>query len=205
MLKNSAARAIKHLRVSPLAVMESNDKNRVILDLSFGAGGDGDGWTGGNGDTCFETAPVSIGGVLPSILRHACALRETKGGGVPIYRSKKDVADAFRRIHIECEKAPVFSYVVDECLMVDFRMAFGRRNSPGWWSLVESAMVHSHRHTNIFNVQVLPEAEEIALNMRVLASPLGEPPACAPPGVAVEPFASEFTPGIFFGEMSVDE
>ena len=69
-LHKSAARKIKHLRVSPLAVVESKDKTRVILDLSFGAGGDGDGWKGVNGDTCFETAPISeIGGVLPNILR----------------------------------------------------------------------------------------------------------------------------------------
>lgn len=41
LLHTSAARAIKHLRDSPLAVVESKEKNRVILDLSFGAGGDG--------------------------------------------------------------------------------------------------------------------------------------------------------------------
>ena len=38
-LHKSMARRIKHIRVSPLAVAQSKDKKRVILDLSHGKGG----------------------------------------------------------------------------------------------------------------------------------------------------------------------
>lgn len=101
---------IKHLRISPLAVTESKDKFRVILDLSFGSGGSGKGRLGVNGDTCFEKALVcEIGGVMPNnVMRRVCALRQDVGSEVPIYGAKMDVKDAFRRIHIEWDKAPNF-------------------------------------------------------------------------------------------------
>ena len=68
---------------------------------------------------------------MPAILRRICALREAVGPDVPIYTSKMDVKDAFRRLHVAWEKAPTFAYMVNDLIVVDFRLPFGWRNSPG--------------------------------------------------------------------------
>ena len=114
------------------------------MDLSFEKGGAVDEYIGVNGDTAFKKAPKSeTGGVMPAILRRICALREAVGPDVPIYTSKMDVKDAFRRLHVAWEKAPTFAYMVNDMIVVDFRLPFGWRNSPGWWALHASAVRHA--------------------------------------------------------------
>ena len=205
-LHKSMARGIKHIRVSPLAVAESKDKKRVILDLSYGKGGPQRGRTGVNGDTNFDGAPLcEVGGVLTNVLRRICALRDAVGTKVPVYTAKMDVKDAFRRIHVEWEKAPVFAYTVGNLLVIDFRMPFGWRNSPGWWSLTASAVAHSHRNTNLYNAVVLPDACAIAEGVSVVPPPKDSAAAGAPEGVTVEPFAGDPINGNFDSEMYVDD
>ena len=120
-LHKSAAEFVSHLRISPLGVSSSKEKLRVILDLSFGKGGAVDEYIGVNGDTAFEKAPKSeTGGVMPVSVRRVCALREAIGPDVPIYTSKMDVKDAFRRLHVAWEKAPTFAYMVNDLIVVDF-------------------------------------------------------------------------------------
>ena len=81
---------------------------------------------GDNGDTAFEKAPESeTGGVMPAILRRICALREAVGTDVPIYISKMDVKDAFRRLNVAWEKAPTFAYMVNGLIVVDVCLPFG--------------------------------------------------------------------------------
>ncbi|CAN0563453.1 unnamed protein product, partial [Laminaria digitata] len=41
-----------------------------------------------------------------------------------------DVKDAFRRIHIAWDKTSVFSYVLGEFIVLDFRLPFGWGPSP---------------------------------------------------------------------------
>ena len=61
---------------------------------------------------------------MPAILRRICALREAVGPDVPIYISKMDVKDAFRRLHVAWEKAPTFAYMANDLIVVDFRLPF---------------------------------------------------------------------------------
>ena len=48
------------------------------------------------------------GEVLFRFIAQTCARREKVGAEMRIYISKKDVKDAFRRVHIEWDKAPTF-------------------------------------------------------------------------------------------------
>lgn len=72
---------------------------------------------------------------MSSLLSRAYALRQEVGTFVPIHSPKLDVKDAYRRIHIEWEKAPI-SYAVEGLLVVDCCMAFRWQNLSGWWSLM---------------------------------------------------------------------
>ena len=161
MLHKSAAEFVSHLRIFPLGVSSSKEKLRVSLDLSFGKAGAVDEYSGVNEDTAFEKAPKSeTGGVMPAIWRRMCALREAVGPDVPIYTSKIDVKDAFRRLHVAREKAPTFAYMVNDRMVVDFR--FGWRNSLGWWALHASAVWHTYFNTCLRTARVLLDAHEIA-------------------------------------------
>ena len=99
---------------------------------------------------------------MHAILRRICALREAVGPDVPIYTSKMDVKDAFRRLHVAWEKAPTFAYMVNDMIVVEFRLPFGWRNSPGWWALHASAVRHAYCNTSLRTARVLPDAHEIA-------------------------------------------
>ena len=79
-----------------------------------------------------------------------------------------DVKDAFRRLHVAWEKAPTFAYMVNDLIVVDFRLPFGWRNSPGWWALHASAVRHAYCNTSLRTARVLPDAHEIAKNIRVI-------------------------------------
>lgn len=197
-LHRSVAHAIRGLRISPLAVVDERQKSRVILDLTVGAGV--------NKDTDFDKAPVcDLGDVIFRFIAQTCARREQVGADVPIYISKMDVKDAFRRVHIEWEKAPIFSYVVGEYIVIDFRLAFGWRSSPGWWGLMAAAILHSHRNTDVNTAVVLPDARLIAKDVKVLVPAEGLSATCAPYGVGVIPKLKGNPEAEFYAEMYVDD
>ena len=182
----------------PLAVVDERQKLRVILDLTVGAGV--------NTDTDFDKAPVcDLGDVLFRFIAQTCVRREQVGADVPIYISKMDVKDAFRRVHIEWEKAPIFSYVVGEYIVIDFRLAFGWRSSPGWWGLMAAAILRSHRNTDVNTAVVLPDARVIARDVKVLVPAEGVSATCAPPGVVIVHEPQGKPEGEFYAEMYVDD
>ena len=87
------------------------------MDLTAGAGV--------NTDTDLDKPPVrDLGDILYRFITQTCVCREQVGADVPIYISKMDVKDALRRAHIEWEKAPNFSFVVVEYIVIDFRLEF---------------------------------------------------------------------------------
>ncbi|MEP3733698.1 MAG: hypothetical protein ABJN02_17340 [Lentilitoribacter sp.] len=139
-------------------------------------------------DTDFDKSPVcDLGEVLFRFIAQTCVHREQVGAEVPIYISKMDVKDAFRRGHIEWDKAPTFSYVVGEHIVIDFILVFGYRSSPGWWGLMVAAILHSHRNTDVNTPVVLPEARLIANDVKGLLPAEGSSAICAPLGVVVVP------------------
>lgn len=148
-------------------------------------------------NTWFEKAP--------NIIRRTCGLREAVGPAVPIFTSKLDVKDAFRRIHVEWAKASYFAYMVGDFIVVDFRLLFGWRNSPGWWALTASDICHAYRNTNARNADVLADACEIAKNVKVVQPPVEKLAVGSPLGVQVTPLDGDPLDGDFEAEMYVDD
>ncbi|CAM9662681.1 unnamed protein product [Choristocarpus tenellus] len=54
--------------------------------------------------------------------------------------SMMGVKDNFRQVLVEPQGAAKFGYCVGDLLVIDFRLQFGWRNSPGWWDLLASAL-----------------------------------------------------------------
>ena len=57
------------------------------------------------------------------------------------------VKDAFRQVAVEITRTLVFGYVSGGLVVVDRRLPFGWRNSPGFWYLFGSALEHVHNKT----------------------------------------------------------
>ena len=103
-----------------------------------------------------------------------------------ILLQKMDVKSAFRQIPVDPAGAPAFAYVVGEFLVVDLRLQFGWRGSPGWWGLVASAIEHVHRRTTRDTVRLTPSGVRAAAHVRV-APPTGHGIVPIPPQCEVRP------------------
>ena len=79
----------------------------------------------------------------------------------------------------------VFSYVVREYIVIDFRLVFGWRSSPGWCGSMDAAILHSHRSADVNTAVILPKVPLIARDVVVLVPSEGVSASCAPPGVVV--------------------
>ena len=116
------------LRVSPLAVI-LEPKLRIVHDLSFASAG---GRTSVNSDTDFSSAPpCELGHVLREVLLRVLFLRQTHGRSARIVLCRVDVKEAFRQVLVDPVGASVFGYVTGGRVVVDLRLQFGWRNSPG--------------------------------------------------------------------------
>ena len=139
------------LRISPLSVV-LEPKFRNIHDLAFARAG---GLTSVNGDTDFDSAPPSeLGHVLREVLPRVMVLRQTHGSNARILLCRMDVKDAFRQALVDPVGAPVFGYVVRDRVVVDLRLQFGWRNSPGFWGLMASPLDHAHTHSTFQGADV---------------------------------------------------
>ena len=128
-----AAACIPGLRVSPLAVIKPSTKLRVVHDLTFSSGPS---TIGVKEDIDFSSAPTcELGHVLRDIIWRILYLRHRFGRGARIVLRKMDVKDAFRQVPVEITRAPVFGYVFGGLVVVDRRLQFRWRNSPGFWCL----------------------------------------------------------------------
>ena len=92
-------------------------------------------------------------------------MRQKIGRLAHIAVSKIDVEDAFRQVPVDPAGAPAFGYVVNDLAVVDFRLQFGWRSSPGFWGLMASALEHSHNHTTFRGAKgaKIPRAEKNAV------------------------------------------
>ena len=61
---------------------------------------------------------------------------------------------AYRQVLVDPVGAPVFGYAMGEYVVVDLRLQFGWRNSPGFWGLMASALEHSHTHSTFQDAAV---------------------------------------------------
>ena len=142
-----------NLRLSPLAVVVSPSKTRVIHDLTFSVSPRANSV---NADTDFERIPpVELGRVLRDVISRILYLRRRLGPGARIVLSKIDVSEAFRQVSVQWAGAPVFGYSFREWVVADRRLQFGWRSSPGFFCLFSAVLGHAHRHTSYDNAVVM--------------------------------------------------
>ena len=104
----SEAHTIPGLRLSPLAVVVSPSKTRIIHDLTFSSSQDAHSV---NADTDIKQAPpVALGHVLRDVIWRFLYLRRRFGPSARIVLSKIDVTEAFRQVSVQWVRAPVFGY-----------------------------------------------------------------------------------------------
>ena len=85
--------------------------------------------------------------MLRDVLLRVLFLRQMHGPTAKIVLSCVDVKDAFRQVLVDPVGAPVFGYGMGEYVVVDLRLQFGWRNSPGFWGLMSPALKHLHTHS----------------------------------------------------------
>lgn len=154
----ASAHEIRRLRISPLGVVEGR-KLRIIHDLTF---------AGVNGDTDFAAAPAcELGHVLGDVCRRVLYLRQRHGAVARVMLCRIDVKDAFRQIPVDPQHAANFGFVLDGFVVVDLRLQFGWRNSPGFWGLAASALEHSHNQTTFRDASVCDQGRAAVAHVSV--------------------------------------
>ena len=106
------------------------------------------------------------------VLLRVLFLRQLPGPTARIVLYRVDVKDAFRQVFVDPEGTPVFGYGMGEYVVVDLRLQFGWRNTPGFWGLMASALKHSHTHSTFKDAAVSPQGAAAVEHMR-LAPPRG--------------------------------
>ena len=174
--KLSSVSDIPGLRVSPLAVV-INPKFRIIHDLTFARAGSR---SSVNGDADFSSAPsCELGHVFKDVLLRVLFLRQLHGPTARIVLCRVDVKDAYRQVLVDPVGAPGFGYAVGEYVVLNLRLQFGWRNSPGFWGLMASALEHSHTHSTFQDAAVSPQGAAAVEHVR-LAPPRGSSVASLP-------------------------
>ena len=131
---------IPGLRMSSVGVAVSATKMRIIHDLPMAFSN-----PGVNGDIDFESAPeCKLGHVLRDIVWMIFVLRRTLAPHTHIMLSKMDVKDTFRQVAVKWDGCTKFGYVFGDSVVVDRRLVFGWRNSPGFYCLLAGATEHAH-------------------------------------------------------------
>ena len=142
---------IQGIRLSPLSVVEE-PKFRIIHDLTFAGSGNR---SSVNEDTEFDCAPkCELGHVLRDVSLRVLYLRQKYGPDARIVLARIDVKEAFRQVPVDPEGAPVFGYKFGNHVVVDLRLQFGWRSSPGFWGLFSAALEHAHTHTTFQHAEV---------------------------------------------------
>lgn len=124
------------LHVNPVFIVEEGaDKFRVIHDLSAA----GHNSFSVNSATDFDSVPVvECGKVFSQVIYRIWQLRQNYPQE-RIVISKMDVKSAFRQIPVDLS-GPLFGYCYEEMVVVDLRLQFGWRCSPGWWGVAGNAI-----------------------------------------------------------------
>ena len=179
----SEAHTIPNLRLSPLAVVVSPSKTRIIHDLTFSSSQYA---RSVNADTDFAQAPpVELGRVLRNIIGRILFLRRRFGPRARIVLSKMDVTEAFRQVRVQWAGAPVFGYAFRDFVVADRRLQFGWRSSPGFFCLFSAALEHAHRHTSYGDAVVMAQGRAATGHVSVIPPRTTDRPALLPPGCRI--------------------
>lgn len=197
------AASIPGLRISPLGVVVSPRKVRIIHDLSFVASPNS---RSVNADTTKDSAPeIALGTVLRDVVWRVLFLRKTFGTGVRIVLSKIDMTDAFRQVPVCGRDSPVFGYSFGKWVIVDRRLEFGWTNSPGNFCLLTSAIEHAHLHTKFDDAVVTNQGKVATQHITVPAAVGVESPPPFPPHCRIPPGVGGGAADNFFIRFYVDD
>ncbi|KAG5187211.1 hypothetical protein JKP88DRAFT_178954 [Tribonema minus] len=114
------------LHINPVFVVDEGAANfRVVHDLSALLHGESV-----NNTTVFEEAPVvECGHIFEAMLYRIWSLRQA-WPRKRILISKMDVKSAFRQLALDV-RGPLLGYRYNDLVVVDLRLQFGWRSSPG--------------------------------------------------------------------------
>ena len=161
----------------------SATKMRIVHDLTMAFSN-----PGVNGDTNFESAPkCKLGHVLRDIVWTILISRCTLAPHTHIMLSKMDVRDAFRQVVVEWDGCTKFGYAFGDFVVVDRRLVFGWRNSPGFYCLLAGAIEHAHGSTSFDDAVVTLQGLAATRYVRVDIPAAGEAPVQLPPECRVPP------------------
>jgi hypothetical protein len=128
------------LRLCPVfVVQEGEEKFRVIHDLSAERDNKAGVKESVNSTTAFDEAPqVELGEIFSRLLQYVWQVRQ-KFPGKRIMISKMDVKSAFRQIPVSIDGV-LLGYRIGDLIVIDLRLQFGWRSSPGFWSIAGGAI-----------------------------------------------------------------
>ena len=106
-------------------------------------------------------------------------LRQTHGGSARVVLCRVDVQEAFRQVLVDPVGASVFGYVTGGRVVVDLRLQFGWRNSPGYWGLLASVLEHAHTRSTFQGAVVSPQGAAAVAHVGI-APPRGVPVVSLP-------------------------
>ena len=112
--------------------------------------------------------------MLRDVLLTVLYLRQRHGPGARIVLSRIDVKQAYRQIPVDPEGASVFGYIIGSLAVVDLRLQFGCKNSPGFWGLFSAALEHAHTHTRFQHAVVSPQGASAVDHTTIVPSRGGE-------------------------------
>ena len=159
----TSASDIRGLRVPSLAVV-LKPKFCIIDDLTFARTG---GHSSITNDTDLSSAPsCEPGHVLRDVLLRVLFLRQIHGPTAKIVLFHVDMKYAFRQVLVDPVEAPVFLYAMGSYVVVNLRLQFGWRNSPGFWGLMASALEHVHTHSTFQDLAVSPQGAAAVEHVR---------------------------------------
>ena len=82
-----------------------------------------------------------------------------------------DVKDAFRQVLVDPAGAPAFGYVFGDRVVVDLRLKFVWRNSPGFWGLMASVLEHAHTHSTFQGADFSQQEAAAVAHVRISPPP----------------------------------
>jgi len=97
------------------------------------------------------------------------------------------VNNAYRNVRVAPDDACKFCYTIGDVLVADFRLTFGWAGSPGNWGVMASAIEHSHRNSNITNVNLVEEGKNMMSHVKIVKPWEEGPPAQVPEEANVKP------------------
>ena len=119
--------------------------------------------------------------------------------------SQMDVKDAFRQVAVEWDGCTKFGHVLGDFVVVDRRLVFGWRNSPGFYCLLAGAIEHAHGSTSFDDAVVTPQGLAATRHVRVDILAAGETPVQLPPECRVPPGQGGGATGTFWARSYVDD